>query len=112
MTYYVRQYKIFGKRVIVTAREYNSGCDFLLLNNMNFQIIKINRIYKVILIEPCLVMFFEFLNIMIQPDWLAKIEFIADRVQSIEDLMRSGIIRLIADYGVAQHMIVFKFFSP
>ena len=64
---------------------------------MNLQIIKINGIYKIILIESCLVMSFEFINIMIQPDWLAKIEFITDRVQSIEDLMRSGVIRLIAD---------------
>lgn len=78
---------------------------------MNLQIIKINGIHKIILIESCLVMSFEFINIMIQPDRFAEIELITDRVQSIEYLMRSGLIRLIADYSVAQDMIVFKFFS-
>ena len=68
---------------------------------MNLQIIKINGIHKVILIESCLVMSFEFINIMIQPDRFAEVELITDRVQSIEDLMRSGVIRLIADYGAA-----------
>ena len=32
--------------------------------------------------------------------------------QCIKNLVCSGVVRIIADHGVTQHMIVFKFFSP
>ena len=79
---------------------------------MNLKIIKINRVYKIILIKSGLIVSFEFINIMIQPDWLAQVEFITDRIQCVEYFMCSGVIRLVADNGITQHMIVFKFFSP
>ena len=71
---------------------------------MNLQIIEINRIYKVILIESCLIVSLEFINIMIQPDWLAEIELITDRIQRIKNLVCSGVVRIIADHGVTQHI--------
>ena len=55
---------------------------------------------------------FEFVDIHIQPDRFAEIQFIADLIQSIENLVGSCIVTVITDGGIFDHMIVFKFFSP
>ena len=59
---------------------------------MNFQIVKFNRIYEVILMKSCLCMSFEFINIGIQPDWIAQIKFMADFVNCMKNLVCAGVI--------------------
>lgn len=57
-----------------------------LLNNMDFQVIKINGIHKIILIKSRLCMLLKFCDRYIQPDRLAQIKLIADFLQRIENL--------------------------
>ena len=67
---------------------------------------------KAVLVESCFGMPFEFVDIDIQPDWFAKIKFVADFIQSIKNLVCSGIVTVITDGSVFDHTVVFKFFSP
>ena len=53
----------------------------------------------------------EFVDIHIQPDRFAEIKFIADLIQSIENLVGSCIVTVITDGGIFDHMIVFKFYD-
>ena len=84
----------------------------LLFNHLDFQKIKINGIHEAVLVESRFGMPFEFVDIDIQPDRFAEIKFVADLIQSIKNLVCSGIVTVITDGGVFDHMIVFKFFSP
>ena len=59
---------------------------------MNFQIVKFNRIYEVILMKSCFCMSFEFINIGIQPDWIAQIKFMADFVNRMKNFVCAGVI--------------------
>ena len=85
---------------------------FLFFNHLDFQKIKIDRIHKAVLVESCFGMPFEFVDIDIQPDWFAKIKFVADFIQSIKNLVCSGIVTVITDGSVFDHTVVFKLFSP
>lgn len=67
---------------------------------------------ETVLIESRFGMPLEFVDIHIQPDRFAEIKFIANLIQSIENLVGSCIVAVITDGGVFDHMIVFKFFSP
>ena len=85
---------------------------FLFFNHLDFQKIKINRIHETVLIESRFGMPLEFVDIHIQPDRFAEIKFIADLIQSIENLVGSCIATVITDGGIFDHMIVFKFLFP
>ena len=52
----------------VGCRELNSN---LLLDNLYLKIIKINRIYKIILIKSSFIMSFKISNRGVEPDWFA-----------------------------------------
>lgn len=80
--------------------------------NLDFQIIKINRIHKIVLIETRFAVPFKFLNSRIQPDWLAKIKFVADGIEGAEYFVSSCIHAFLAYDCVADHSIIFKFFCP
>ena len=84
----------------------------LFFDHLDFQKIKINGIHKAVLVESRFGMPFEFVDIDIQPDWFAEIKFIAYLIQSIENLVGSGIVAVITDGGIFDHTVVFKFFSP
>ena len=71
----------------------------VLLNHMNFQIVKINGLNKIILCEPCFVVPFKFRDGGIQPNGLSQIKLIANVVQSLKNLMGAGILTVIADNG-------------
>lgn len=85
---------------------------FLFFYDMNFQIIKIDRIYEIVLIKTGFVMFFEFCYCRFQPDRFAQIELITNLLQRMEYFMCSCIVTVIADHCVLQHSVVLKFFSP
>ena len=59
---------------------------------MNFQIVKVNRIHKVILMKSGLCMSFEFFDIGIQPDRITQIKFMADFVDRMKNLVCAGVI--------------------
>ena len=48
----------------------------------------------------------EFVDIHIQPDRFAEIKFIADLIQSIENLVGSCIVTVITDGGQAKNVFV------
>lgn len=88
-------------------------CPLLLFfNYMDFQIIKVYGINEIVLVEPGLVMPSEFLDCCVEPYRLAQVKFIADGIQSVEYLMCTGIITVIADDRVPEHLVIFEFFSP
>ena len=68
---------------------------------MDFQVIEVNGIYKVILIKAGFVVPLEFLNCGIQPDGFAQVKFIADSISGMEDFMSARIRCIIADDGIA-----------
>ena len=84
----------------------------LLFYDLDLQIVKINGVHEVVLIKPRLGMPFEFVDGGVKPDRLAQVEFIADLVKRIEDLVCAGVVCLVADDGIAQHFVVFEFFAP
>lgn len=79
---------------------------------MDFEVVKVNGIYEIILIEPCFAVPLEFFDGRVKPDWLAQIKFIADIFKGAEYFVRPCIIGIIADDGISQHAVVFEFFSP
>lgn len=80
----------------------------IFLNHLNFQIIKINSLYEIILSESRLTVPLEIRNGLIQPDRLSQIKFIAYLFQGAEYLMGAGIITAIYNTGISQHMIVLE----
>jgi hypothetical protein len=79
---------------------------------MYLEIIEVNRIYKIVLGKPNLVMPFEFLNGGVKPDRFAQVKFITYRVKRMKNLMRPGIVGIITDDGIPDHSVIFEFFSP
>ena len=79
---------------------------------MDFEVVEVNRIDEIILIESCLGMTLEFVDCGIQPNWFAEIEFVTDSIQSVENLVCSGIVTVVANSSVTKQSIVFKDFSP
>ena len=64
----------------------NKNTSLILLNNMDFQIIKVDGFYKAVLIKPCFVPVLKFFNVVFQPDWVAQIELTAYFFQTAEYL--------------------------
>ena len=87
--------------------------DTLLLNYLNFQKIKINGFYEIILGKTDLVVKLEFFNRRIQPDWFPQIKLLADGIQRIKDHLCPGqrVVRY-ACYRVPDQMVVFHNLSP
>lgn len=82
------------------------------LDHLYFQIIKLDGIDKAVLIETGFGMAFELVDRDVEPDRLAQIKLVTDLIQRVKYLMCAGVVRLIAYYDVAEHPVVFKFFSP
>ena len=80
---------------------------------MNFQKVKINGFNKAVLIKTCLGLAFEFIDVLIQPNRISQIEFMADLLQPGEHF--TGPVQLCAAViynGILYQMIIFKNFSP
>jgi len=78
--------------------------------DMNFQIIKINGLDKIILRESGFIMALEIPDRSIKPDRLSKIEPVAYFIQRAEHLVRPRILPGIFDDGISDQMIIFKYF--
>lgn len=79
---------------------------------MNLEVVKVDGIDKVILIKSRFAVPLKFFNGRVEPDWLAKVKLIADIFKGAEYFVRPCIVGVIADNGISQHAVVFKFFSP
>ena len=58
----------------------------LFFNNLNFQIVKLDGIDKVIISKSRFIMTLKFFDIMFKPDWFAKIKNIADFIKCMKPL--------------------------
>ena len=56
--------------------------NLIFFDHMNFQKVKINGFNKAVLIKTCLRLAFEFIDVLIQPNRISQIEFMADLLQS------------------------------
>lgn len=63
----------------------------ILFDHMDFQVIEINAVDKIVLGKSGTVMAFEVLDGFLQPDRLAQVECIADFIQCPENFMGSGV---------------------
>lgn len=57
-------------------------------------------------------MFLKVFDSGVQPDGIAKVHLIADLFKTMENLMCSGIVAVVTDYRVPEHVVVFPDFSP
>lgn len=90
----------------------NAGSGHILFKNLNFQKVKINGFYKIILIKTGFRIFFKFIHRDVKPDRLAEVELVSDCFQSAEYLMGSGIVAVVANNGIFYEMVVFNNFCP
>ncbi len=84
----------------------------ILLDDMNFQIIKRNFFYKIILTKARPAVTLELGDGCFQPDGLSQIKLQADCVQSVEYLVRARLFAPILYDGILYHTIVFPFLCP
>ena len=71
-------------------------------NYLDLQIIKINLLYKIILIKSGFSMFLKMSDCRFQPDWVSQIHFITDTFQTTKNLVGPRIFGVIADYSIFQ----------
>ena len=74
----------------------------ILFNYLDLQIIKINLLYKIILIKSGFSMFLKMSDCRFQPDWVSQIHFITDTFQTTKNLVGPRIFGVIADYSIFQ----------
>lgn len=65
----------------------------ILFNYLDLQIIKINLLYKIILIKSGFSMFLKMSDCRFQPDWVSQIHFITDTFQTTKNLVGPRIFR-------------------
>ena len=80
----------------------------IFFNYLNFQIVKVNMLYEIVLRKPHLAVALEIRYGFVKPHRPAQVEPDAYFIQSVEDLVRPGIGGAVFNAGVLQHMIVFK----
>lgn len=81
-------------------------------NNLDFQIIKIDTVYKIVLPETGFAMSLEITNIHIQPDGFGQVKSLADFGNSMKNLGRTGFITVIAYDHIIDQTVMLKSFAP
>lgn len=84
----------------------------VLLNHMNFQKIKINFFYKIVLTKARFAVPLKFGDGGFQPDGFAQIELQADFLQRVEYFVGAGFFPPVLNDGISYHSVVFKFLCP
>lgn len=84
----------------------------ILLNNVNFQIIKRNFFYKIILMEACPAVAFKLGDSGVQPEGFSQVELQADLIQCVEYFVGTCFLASVFDDGIFYHSVVFPFFGP
>lgn len=107
-------WEVFVKQLNIRRKKNNKvrSRALLFFYDVQFQKIKVQLFYKIILTELCFTAAFEFFNITFQPDRAGKVEFVANSVQRMKDFMCSGIVRIILYGHIAKQVIIFYYFSP
>ena len=72
----------------------------IFFDHLDFQIIKVDSLYEIILSESRLTVPFEISNSFVQPDWLPQIKFVAYLFQGPEHLMSARVFTAICDTGI------------
>ncbi len=88
----------------------NVGSVFL--DDLKFEIIKRDLLYKAVLSETGFGVPLKFADITVEPNWFSKIKTEADLVKCLKNLMGPRFFTIINNNGIAQHMIFFPNFSP
>ena len=84
----------------------------IFFDDLNFQIIELDGFDEGVLAETGFGMPPELLDIVLQPDRLAEIEFQAYFMQRVEYFMRPRIVGIVADHRILQQPVVAKRFCP
>ena len=84
----------------------------IFLDHLNFQIIKVNAFYEVVLCKPYLAVAPEIRYGFVQPHRPSQVEPAAYFIQGAENLVCPGIRSAVFNTGVLQHVIVFKSSCP
>lgn len=97
-----------------------SGCSIgqlsetgsVLFDDLDFQIVKVDLLNKAVLRKPGSGVTLKIRNRAVQPDGIFQIELVTDLLQAPENFVGSGVLRIVAYYGVFEQSIVFPYFSP
>ncbi len=84
----------------------------LFLDYLDFQIVKINSFYEVVLGKTHPVVPTELLDGGIQPNRRTEVETMSDFIQGMEDFVCPGIIAVVADDCIPDQTVVFENFGP
>lgn len=84
----------------------------ILLDHMNFQKIKLNFFYKIVLIKTRLAVPLKFRDGTFQPDRFPQIELQTDFLQRIKYFVGAGFLPPILDHGIFYHSVILKFLCP
>lgn len=84
----------------------------IFFNYLNFQIIKVNALYKAVLCKPRLAVAPEVGYGFVQPYGPSQVKPGAYFIQGAEDLVGPGVGAAVFNAGVLQHMIVFESSCP
>lgn len=80
--------------------------------NLNFQIVKIDTVYKIVLPETGFAVPLEITDIHIQPDGFGQVKSLADFGNSMKNLGRTGFIAVIAYDHIIDQPVMVKSFGP
>ncbi len=72
----------------------------VLLDHMYFQIVKIDRLYKVVRSKTRFVVLFEILDICVEPDRFPEIKLVTHRLECIKYLVCARLGTLVTDDGI------------
>lgn len=84
----------------------------IFFDHLNFQIVKVNAFYKIVLCKPYLAVTLKVGYGFVQPHGPSQVKLAAYFIQCMEDLVGPGVGAAVFDAGVLQHMIVFKSSCP
>ena len=79
---------------------------------MDFQIVKGNRFYELILRKSGFGVALKFLYVGRQPDRFAEVKCKADFIQRLKHFMGSGILRIVFYGQILSQMVVIDYFCP
>lgn len=84
----------------------------ILLNNVNFQIVKGNFFYKTILIKPGSAVAFKLRDGSVQPDGFSQIKLQTDLIQCVEYFVGARLLSSVFNDGILYHTVIFPFLCP
>ena len=72
----------------------------VLFNDLNFEIIKFNFFYEIVLRKPRLAVPLKVGDSFVQPEWFSQIKLVAHLIQCPENFMGAGIVTVVGDHGI------------